>query len=252
MTSAKCSACMASRSGRWSATRFPSAADSMNASFITSSSRSNSDADDPRYNTQLGVYEENCGLRNVRMSWGHDEYLYHVFKNYLPEPALYMIRLPLVLCVASGRCVRLSVRRPRPGNAAARARVQSVRSLFEEPAAAGLERIAAVLFGADSQILSGRNWHSEVVRPFGCTRGTSQRGFANFFERSCKVRKTPPRVLLHLSLFVAIAAQRRSRPVSRPNCSEFYGFLGPEFRLTKIFLFSREALFGRKLLAGLS
>ena len=26
------------------------------------------------------------------MSWGHDEYLYHIFKNYLPEPALYMIR----------------------------------------------------------------------------------------------------------------------------------------------------------------
>jgi inositol oxygenase len=26
------------------------------------------------------------------MSWGHDEYLYHVFKKYLPEPALYMIR----------------------------------------------------------------------------------------------------------------------------------------------------------------
>jgi inositol oxygenase len=26
------------------------------------------------------------------MSWGHDEYLYHVMKDYLPEPALYMIR----------------------------------------------------------------------------------------------------------------------------------------------------------------
>ena len=26
------------------------------------------------------------------MSWGHDEYLYHIFKNYLPEPSLYMIR----------------------------------------------------------------------------------------------------------------------------------------------------------------
>ena len=26
------------------------------------------------------------------MSWGHDEYLYHVTKDYLPEPALYMIR----------------------------------------------------------------------------------------------------------------------------------------------------------------
>jgi inositol oxygenase len=26
------------------------------------------------------------------MSWGHDEYFYHVAKSYLPEPALYMIR----------------------------------------------------------------------------------------------------------------------------------------------------------------
>jgi inositol oxygenase len=26
------------------------------------------------------------------MSWGHDEYLFHIMKDYLPEPALYMIR----------------------------------------------------------------------------------------------------------------------------------------------------------------
>jgi inositol oxygenase len=52
----------------------------------------NPDACDPRYNTRLGQYDENCGLRNVLMSWGHDEYLYHVVKEHLPEPALYMIR----------------------------------------------------------------------------------------------------------------------------------------------------------------
>jgi inositol oxygenase len=52
----------------------------------------NADVDDPRYNTQLGVYEPNCGLRNVLMSWGHDEYLYHVLGEHLPEPARYMIR----------------------------------------------------------------------------------------------------------------------------------------------------------------
>jgi inositol oxygenase len=52
----------------------------------------NPDAYDTRFNSRLGVYEENCGLRNVNLSWGHDEYLYHIFKNYLPEPALYMIR----------------------------------------------------------------------------------------------------------------------------------------------------------------
>jgi inositol oxygenase len=52
----------------------------------------NPDAGDPQYNGRLGIYQANCGLRNVKMSWGHDEYLYHVLKNHLPEPALYMIR----------------------------------------------------------------------------------------------------------------------------------------------------------------
>ncbi len=54
--------------------------------------KDNPDAKVPEYQTQLGVYEKNCGLDKVNLSWGHDEYLYHVTKNYLPEPALYMIR----------------------------------------------------------------------------------------------------------------------------------------------------------------
>ena len=52
----------------------------------------NPDAAIPEYQTRLGVYEENCGLDKADLSWGHDEYLYHVVKDYLPEPALYMIR----------------------------------------------------------------------------------------------------------------------------------------------------------------
>jgi inositol oxygenase len=52
----------------------------------------NPDSRDPRYNTPNGVYTEGCGLSNVHMSFGHDEYLYQVTKNYLPEPAQYMIR----------------------------------------------------------------------------------------------------------------------------------------------------------------
>lgn len=52
----------------------------------------NPDSADPRYNTEVGVYERGCGLRNVHLSWGHDEYLYHIMKDSLPEPALYMIR----------------------------------------------------------------------------------------------------------------------------------------------------------------
>jgi inositol oxygenase len=52
----------------------------------------NPDAHDPRYNTRLGVYTEGCGLRNVHLSWGHDEYVYQVLKDHLPQPALYMVR----------------------------------------------------------------------------------------------------------------------------------------------------------------
>ena len=52
----------------------------------------NPDSQNPAYRTECGIYERGCGLDKVDLSWGHDEYLYHVTKNYLPEPALYMIR----------------------------------------------------------------------------------------------------------------------------------------------------------------
>jgi len=54
--------------------------------------RDNPDSQIPAYQTRLGVYSEACGLNRVDLSWGHDEYLYHVVKDYLPEPALYMVR----------------------------------------------------------------------------------------------------------------------------------------------------------------
>jgi inositol oxygenase len=47
---------------------------------------------DPVYSTELGIYERGCGSRTSHMSWGHDEYLYHVVKDRLPIEALYMIR----------------------------------------------------------------------------------------------------------------------------------------------------------------
>ncbi len=52
----------------------------------------NSDSREPRYQTRLGVYEEGRGLDSVCLSWGHDEYLYNVVKDYMPPEALYMIR----------------------------------------------------------------------------------------------------------------------------------------------------------------
>lgn len=52
----------------------------------------NPDQANPRYQTRTGIYEEGCGLDRVHFSWGHDEYLYQVVKDHLPEEALYMIR----------------------------------------------------------------------------------------------------------------------------------------------------------------
>ena len=52
----------------------------------------NPDPGDPRYATPTGIYTEGCGLDRVLMSWGHDEYLYHVLRDHLPEPALAIVR----------------------------------------------------------------------------------------------------------------------------------------------------------------
>lgn len=52
----------------------------------------NPDSARPEYQTKLGVYEEGCGLDKVHLSWGHDEYIYHVVKDKMPEESLYMLR----------------------------------------------------------------------------------------------------------------------------------------------------------------
>ncbi|KIH87549.1 inositol oxygenase [Sporothrix brasiliensis 5110] len=54
----------------------------------------NPDAAHPVYSTEFGIYSPGCGLDNVMLSWGHDEYLYHVVKeqSLLPAESLAMIR----------------------------------------------------------------------------------------------------------------------------------------------------------------
>ncbi|MEP7252394.1 MAG: inositol oxygenase family protein, partial [Ginsengibacter sp.] len=54
--------------------------------------KNNPDFSNPDYQTQYGVYEKGCGLRNVTMSWGHDEYVYQMLKDRIPEGGLYMLR----------------------------------------------------------------------------------------------------------------------------------------------------------------
>jgi len=52
----------------------------------------NPDRNVTQFQTRFGVYEPNCGLDHVHLSFGHDEYIYHVTRNYLPEEAQYMLR----------------------------------------------------------------------------------------------------------------------------------------------------------------
>ena len=52
----------------------------------------NPDSQVPAYQSKYGIYQPNCGLDKVHLSWGHDEYIYTVTRNFLPEPAQYMLR----------------------------------------------------------------------------------------------------------------------------------------------------------------
>jgi len=52
----------------------------------------NPDSANPALQTENGVYEPGCGIDNLDLSFGHDEYLYQVMKPYLPDEALAIIR----------------------------------------------------------------------------------------------------------------------------------------------------------------
>ncbi|XP_068466993.1 inositol oxygenase 2-like isoform X1 [Phaseolus vulgaris] len=57
--------------------------------------KNNPDYQCPAYNTKNEIYTEGCGLQNVMMSWGHDEYMYLVAKkngSTLPSAGLFIIR----------------------------------------------------------------------------------------------------------------------------------------------------------------
>ena len=52
----------------------------------------NPDRDDPVLGSEIGVYSAGCGFDALTMSWGHDEYLYLVLREHLPEEAAYVLR----------------------------------------------------------------------------------------------------------------------------------------------------------------
>mmetsp|Transcript_126391 Transcript_126391/g.219057 ORF Transcript_126391/g.219057 Transcript_126391/m.219057 type:complete len:315 (+) Transcript_126391:117-1061(+) len=66
-----------------------------NCVFGLESFKENPDLEHPIYGTEYGVYAPNCGISNLLMSWGHDEYMYWVLKKNgctIPEQGLNMIR----------------------------------------------------------------------------------------------------------------------------------------------------------------
>jgi len=61
------------------------------------------------YKTELGMYKEGCGLSKLKLSWGHDEYLYKVLVNHgctLPDEGLYMIRFHSFYPWHTGKCYK--------------------------------------------------------------------------------------------------------------------------------------------------
>ncbi|KAK8604252.1 hypothetical protein V6N13_099200 [Hibiscus sabdariffa] len=55
----------------------------------------NPDNRNPAYNTKYGIFSQGCGLDNVLISWGHDDYMYLVAKenkSTLPSAGLFIIR----------------------------------------------------------------------------------------------------------------------------------------------------------------
>ncbi|KAA8523206.1 hypothetical protein F0562_009629 [Nyssa sinensis] len=57
--------------------------------------KDNPDSKNDAYSTKNGIYSEGCGLDNVMISWGHDDYMYLVAKENgttLPSAGLFIIR----------------------------------------------------------------------------------------------------------------------------------------------------------------
>lgn len=82
--------------GQWDVVgdTFPVGCKFLKKVIFPESFRQNPDFSNPLYSTKFGIYSKNCGLDSVMLSWGHDEYMYHIAKinSTLPPEALAMIR----------------------------------------------------------------------------------------------------------------------------------------------------------------
>ena len=52
----------------------------------------NPDRNNKLYQSKYGIYEPNCGLEKLHMSFGHDGYIGEVMKPYLRPESMYMLR----------------------------------------------------------------------------------------------------------------------------------------------------------------
>ena len=64
----------------------------------------NPDTKHPVYSTKLGIYEEGCGLDNVVITFGHDEYLFRVLTDAVKDGG--------VVVPGGRRCTRSGITRP--------------------------------------------------------------------------------------------------------------------------------------------
>src|SRR5262245_53667974 len=76
----------------------------------------------------------------------------HTIRVFAPGTGAVHDPLSLVLSLAPRRGIRPSARRARPLDAAVRAEIQSLRPVFQEPAAPRLEPAGPVLHGADREV----------------------------------------------------------------------------------------------------
>jgi len=80
--------------GQWDVDTFPVGCAFDKRIILSETFAANPDSTHPIYSTKHGIYTPGCGLDNIMLSWGHDEYLYLVVKDQstLPDEALAMIR----------------------------------------------------------------------------------------------------------------------------------------------------------------
>ncbi len=109
-----------------------------------------------QYQTDCGIYEPGCGLDNIHMSWGHDEFLYHVVKDYLPEEGLAMIHAITRFMPRIGRCLYRVDERWRSATDGMGPQVQPLRPLLQGAPAARRPGPSAVLRRPDRRVLSAQ------------------------------------------------------------------------------------------------